>query len=49
MNAGTETVGVRKTWVRGIAGYVRTEANMSNGTRDNGTEDRGTRVVIEIR
>lgn len=26
--------------MRGIAGYVRTEANMSNGTRDNG-EDRG--------
>jgi hypothetical protein len=35
-------VGVRRTWVRGVVGYARTEANMSKGTEDNGAEDRGS-------
>ena len=43
-------LGVRRTWVRGVVSYARTEANMSKGTEDNSAEDREDKdPVIEIR
>lgn len=34
-------VGVRKTWVRGVVGYARTEANKSKSADDNDAKDGG--------